>query len=118
MSNVTCPAGNFLPELSTISIPHNTSVIVIPGSNASDAAMVNCCFPQPVAVADSCYEWCEVQDNMTLMEFNGCLLASGKTTNVSNIVGLSSDSVPGPSATTLLKLGLWTLLVSGAATLL
>ena len=118
MSNITCPAGNFLPDFSQISVPHNTSVIVIPGSNASDAAMVNCCYPQPVAVADSCYEWCKVQDNMTIIEFGSCLFANGKTTNESNIIGLSSDSVPGPSAITVLKLGLWTLLVSGAATLL
>lgn len=118
MSKVDCPASNFLPEFSAISIPHNIPVIVIPGSNASDAAMVNCCHPYPVAVADSCYEWCQVRDNMTSSEFGGCLYASGKTTNESNIVGFSSDSAPGPSATTVLKLGLWTFLVSGAAALL
>lgn len=116
MSNVTCPPGNTLPEIASLPIPQNIPVIVIPGSNASDVSMVNCCYPEPVAVADSCYEWCEVPKNTSVMEFGNCLRINGKTNNQSSIVGFQSDAPPAPSAT-IMKLGLWTLLVSGLVAL-
>ncbi len=117
MSSGECAPGGGLPELSTLSIPHNVSVFVIPGTNASDAAMVACCAPMPVNVIDGCYEWCATSNpKTTLEEFSHCLTISGRDYNRSRITGMSTATSGGQVAgvaLTAAQLGMWVLLVSG-----
>lgn len=115
----TCPAGNSLPELKTLPIPQNVSVAVIPGSNASDFVMVTCCSPNPVHIADGCYEWCEAPSTHPDIEsFGGCLVANHRDLNKSDILGFSNDAPGrGSPSMTFTQLGVWVLFVSGISSL-
>lgn len=60
-ANTSCPT-NFIPT--NLAVPNNVTYAVIPGSNTSDPWMVNCCAPNPVHLANDCWEWCEITDGM------------------------------------------------------
>ncbi|CAK7220336.1 hypothetical protein SCUCBS95973_004124 [Sporothrix curviconia] len=124
IATATCPPGNQLPEVTTLPIPLNVSVAVIPGSNVSDSVMVACCSPNPVNIADGCYEWCEAPKAYnSLDKFSNCLVANHRNLNQSDILGFHAGSAaPGrlapPTTTmavTVVGLGVWMLFLSGAA---
>ncbi|CAK7235496.1 hypothetical protein SBRCBS47491_009312 [Sporothrix bragantina] len=120
IATATCPPGNSLPEITTLPIPLNVSVVVIPGSNASDPAMVACCSPNPVSVVEGCYEWCHLpqQLNNDYQWFDSCLVMNGRNINKSSITGFhSANAALGrlSPTTTVAGLGVWALVVSGLA---
>ncbi|KAG8158655.1 hypothetical protein KVR01_011777 [Diaporthe batatas] len=68
-----CPDG--IPESSTLNIPSNITFAYVPSTNTSDQALVACCDPNPVSVADSCFAWCEAPPGLaSLEEFSNCLV--------------------------------------------
>ncbi|CAK7204300.1 hypothetical protein SEUCBS139899_007055 [Sporothrix eucalyptigena] len=115
----TCPPGNSLPDMVNLPIPHNVSVAVIPGSNASDHAMVACCYPNPVHVALGCYEWCEAPHNHSdSQSFDSCLMGSGLDINKSSIFGFQPvGAAPGRAASSLSLAGVavWALFVTAVS---
>ncbi|KAH0420090.1 hypothetical protein CcaCcLH18_14187 [Colletotrichum camelliae] len=95
----SCPT-NEIPE--GLPIPNNVTYAVIPGHNASDPWMVNCCSPNPVHLVNNCWEWCEVpeatkknrDDAQIVSVFGSCLRAEGRNWTESNGVQVRSASAP------------------------
>ncbi|KAF4851787.1 hypothetical protein CGCSCA4_v003269 [Colletotrichum siamense] len=93
----SCPT-NEIPE--GLPIPNNVTYAVIPGHNASDPWMVNCCSPNPVHLVNDCWEWCEVpeatkknrDDAQIVSVFGSCLRAEGRNSTESNGVQVRSAS--------------------------
>ncbi|KAJ4424637.1 hypothetical protein N0V82_000769 [Gnomoniopsis sp. IMI 355080] len=93
--NASCSSNSIPADLP---IPNNVTYTVIPGSNASDPWMVNCCAPNPVHLVDDCWEWCEITSDMASFNvkspddnpdqvnavFSTCLLSNNRPLNVSN----------------------------------
>ncbi|CAK7246293.1 MAG: hypothetical protein STHCBS139747_007920 [Sporothrix thermara] len=115
----TCPPGNQLPSVENLPIPQNVSFAVIPGSNTSDSAMVACCAPNPVHIAEGCYEWCEAPpNNPDAMSFGPCLVANHRDLNKSSILGFHAVGAAQGRASPVLTvagLSMWVLVVSGVA---
>jgi hypothetical protein len=117
--NATCPPGNSLPEIDNIgSIPKNLRVFVIPGRNSSHPAMINCCAPNEVHVADGCFDWCEVparlaneSDGAALSILTNCLMINGRNLNDSNISTVRKAE-GGRLQATLTTLWVWSLLIA------
>ncbi|EAQ85037.1 predicted protein [Chaetomium globosum CBS 148.51] len=58
-STTTCPSVA-IPDLSTLAVPHDINLMVIPGTSTEDSTMNLCCEPSPVHVIDRCWVWCEL----------------------------------------------------------
>ncbi|KAK1689400.1 hypothetical protein BDP55DRAFT_712528 [Colletotrichum godetiae] len=118
MSNATCLNRSSLPELSTLPIPQNITFVATPGRNASDAPMVACCAPNPVQLADGCYEWCELPGTYdakknALAMFGGCLSANGRNYSTdANILGLHVANGAARPGVTTVGLGMFVLVAS------
>lgn len=58
--NDTCPPSNSLPDADNIAgIPLNVTTYFTPAEDSLYEAMVSCCSPDPVGLAEGCYFWCE-----------------------------------------------------------
>ncbi|KIH89440.1 hypothetical protein SPBR_07997 [Sporothrix brasiliensis 5110] len=83
-STSSCPT-NLVPV--DLPIPHNLTYAVIPGTNASDPWMVDCCHPSPVHVVNTCWEWCQLngtnEDDVS-SDFNACMITSKRNLSQSN----------------------------------
>ncbi|WYZ42637.1 hypothetical protein EsH8_VI_000336 [Colletotrichum jinshuiense] len=117
MNSSMCLNGDSLPELSNLPIPQNITFAVIPGRNTSDAAMVSCCAPNPVQLAEGCYEWCELPDTYKgggiSSSFGSCLTANHRNLNSSRILGVhTANSAAGKPGVTVTGLGMLALLAS------
>lgn len=67
-----CPDG--IPDSSTLDIPSNITFAYVPSTNTSSQALVTCCDPNPVSIADSCFAWCEAPAELaSMLEFTNCL---------------------------------------------
>lgn len=94
-ANISC-SSTFIPT--DLPIPDNVTYTVIPGNNASDPWMVDCCAPNTVHVISGCWEWCEITSDMASFNisspddhtaqvnaaFSTCLTANSRPLNESN----------------------------------
>jgi hypothetical protein len=98
LSNGTC-SNNAVPD-NLPEIPKNVTAVVIPGTNASDPWMVNCCKPYPDHIVEKCWEWCEIDPGIVknttggliLDKFSSCLDMEHRNLNTSNGVMLRPAS--------------------------
>ena len=121
MSNNTCLGPGAMPDLKTLPIPQNITFGAIPGRTVEEP-MMTCCEPNPVHIADGCYQWCELPKRFTnnsapqdvvTSNFLRCLRRPGD-----NVTGGSVHmaSGTGKAFTTIRTAGLvvWALLVTPA----
>lgn len=67
-----CPDG--IPEASNVNIPSNITFAFVPSTNTSNPALVACCNPNPISIADGCFAWCEVPSDLASeQKFSSCL---------------------------------------------
>lgn len=71
-NSTNCPDG--VPESSSLSIPSNITFAFIPSINTTNKALVACCDPNPIDIADGCFAWCEAPPELaSLQKFSACL---------------------------------------------
>ncbi|KAL1896311.1 hypothetical protein Sste5346_004694 [Sporothrix stenoceras] len=116
-TTTTCPPGDQIPAIGNLPIPTGIAVVAIPGSNISDHAMVTCCAPRPVNIANGCYEWCQVTD-ANITNFTSCLDLNGRD-NSSTVTTYRHSNAAGTAAATVTvaQIGLWALFVSSVSVL-
>lgn len=85
MAETKCE-NDTLPDTSLLDIPKNITYFVLAGQNATEE-LAECCDPNPVQLANGCYNWCEVpahylaKNTVTRESLNadlgGCLVRNG-----------------------------------------
>lgn len=121
MANITCP-DSALPDIASLPIPKNISVMVVPNSDTSYAPMVPCCQPNPVQVVNDCSLWCEVPKSY----FNNsashqavqdatsaCLRANGRNSTAPRIIGWQFSAGARTGMWTAKEIGILVLALSG-----
>lgn len=86
----------------SLPIPQSITYAVIPGRNASDPWMVNCCDPYPVHVVETCWLWCEISPELVRNtssdyiwdKFGNCLEDNDRDLNISSGLMIHEASAP------------------------
>ncbi|KAK8036485.1 hypothetical protein PG991_001622 [Apiospora marii] len=80
--NDTCPPSNELPDAwNIVGIPLNVTTYFQPADADQYEAMVWCCSPNPVGLAEGCYFWCEhPYDEGAFHAWSSCVRLNSNTT--------------------------------------
>ncbi|KAK4128847.1 hypothetical protein N657DRAFT_639354 [Parathielavia appendiculata] len=109
LSASNCPKDSIPANLA---IPENITYAVIPGQNASDSWIADCCDPYPVQLVESCWLWCQISpgvginsnasDDTLKHEFRSCLRVNDRDPNISSSIMFHS-SAPNSQRASLLR---------------
>lgn len=112
-SNVTtCPDG--VPEPSTLAIPSSITFAVVASNDTSNPALMACCGPNPVNLAQGCFAWCEAPSALdSADDFSTCLSMNENDGSRWRHGGLGWHEKNGAATTSpaigLFVLGIWAL---------
>lgn len=121
-STTTCPSAA-VPDISSLPVPHDINLMIVPGTNTQDPAMTVCCEPNPVQTIDGCWLWCELPasywvngttPNDAVQQASGsCLRVNGRNFTESRITGWQFNAAGRVGAGSVRAVGLWVLALSG-----